>query len=270
MKTSFYFVLWILIYPILGLLNNSFINNNAFVAALAAVWGVSWLLNRTMPKTLTYERVSEIAPILEDVYTGNVASFRKRLSRDAMVETITALYFLVTVAVILFAILKAGVNDWIALIVFGFFMFGSMSRSAKLMKAKSELKSNPTSEQCMEIADETYGFDYASYYEAHENKSYQDMLPECPAHYKTCQIASLVVAIICALLGLLYLVVGIAIMIKEYSTEAYAFSGMYILYGSLATYFGVKDVVSIWATLKKPAFKQISHDITQNFSENNQ
>lgn len=80
MKTSFYFVLWILIYPILGLFNNSFIYNNAFIVALAIVWGLSWLLNRIMPDTLTYERVLQVAPILEDVYTGNVASLRSVLS----------------------------------------------------------------------------------------------------------------------------------------------------------------------------------------------
>ena len=81
MKTSFFFVLWILIYPILRLFNNSFINNNTFIVALAVVWGLSWLLNRIMPDTITYERASRIAPILEDVYTGNVASFKKRLVR---------------------------------------------------------------------------------------------------------------------------------------------------------------------------------------------
>lgn len=53
MKTSFYFVLWILIYPILGLFNNTVINDNAFIVALAVVWGFSWLLNRIMPETLT-------------------------------------------------------------------------------------------------------------------------------------------------------------------------------------------------------------------------
>ena len=39
MKTSFYFVLWILIYPILGLFNNSFIDNSAFIVAFAIVLG---------------------------------------------------------------------------------------------------------------------------------------------------------------------------------------------------------------------------------------
>lgn len=32
-----------------------------------------------MPNTLAYERVSQVAPILEDVYTSNVDSFKKRL-----------------------------------------------------------------------------------------------------------------------------------------------------------------------------------------------
>ena len=100
MKTSFYFVLWILIYPILGLFNNTVINDNAFIVALAVVWGSSWLLNRIMPETLTYERASQIAPILEDVYTGNVTSFKKRLSREANIEIITAIYFIVTTIVI--------------------------------------------------------------------------------------------------------------------------------------------------------------------------
>ena len=156
MKTSFYFVLWILIYPILGLLNNSFIDNNAFIVALAVVWGLSWLLNRIMPNTLTYERALNVAPILEDVYTGNVASFSKRLSKEATIELVTAIYFIVTTIVIAIAIFKAGVNDWIALIIFGFFTFGAISRSAGLIKAKTNLKNNPNPEQCMEIAEETY------------------------------------------------------------------------------------------------------------------
>ena len=150
MKTSFYFVLWILIYPILGLLNNSFIDNNAFIVALAVVWGLSWVLNRIMPNTLTYERALNVAPILEDVYTGNVASFSKRLSKEATIELVTAIYFIVTTIVIAIAIFKAGVNDWIALIIFGFFTFGAISRSAGLIKAKTDLKNNPNPEQCME------------------------------------------------------------------------------------------------------------------------
>ena len=116
--------------------------------ALAIVWGLSWLLNRMMPDTLTYERVSQVAPILEDVYTSNVSSFKKRLVRESNIETVTAIYFIVTTIVIALAIFKAGVNDWIALVIFGFFTYGAISRSISLIRVKAILKSNPTSEQC--------------------------------------------------------------------------------------------------------------------------
>ena len=139
MKTSFYFVLWIMIYPILGLFNNSFIDNNAFVVALVAVWGLSWLLNQVMPKTLTYERVTQVAPILEDVYTGNVASFGKRLTRESIIELVTAIYFTLTTILICVAVFVVGINDWIALIVFGLFTFGAVNRAIPLIKAKSSL-----------------------------------------------------------------------------------------------------------------------------------
>ena len=245
MKTSFYFVLWILIYPILGLFNNDFINNNAFIVALAAVWGLSWLLNRLMPKTLTYERVSQIAPILENVYTGNVASFKKRLSRESNIEIITAIYFVVTTVVIAIAVFKVGINDWVALAIFGFFTFGAISRSAGLIKAKSQLNNNPIPEQCVEISDETYKLDYASYYEARSNVSYEEMLPPKPRFFKAFKIFSTVMAAIASLLGLLYIVLGIIIMVSQSSLEAGAVAGMYFLYGSLAAYFGVTDFISV-------------------------
>lgn len=251
MKTSFYFVLWILIYPILGLLNNEFVNNNSFLVALVAVWGLSWLLNRVMPKTLIYERVSQIAPILEDVYTGNVSSFSKRLSSDTLIETVTAIYFSVTTLVVALTIFLVGVNDWVALIVFGFFTIGAISRSIKLGKAKARLHSNPTAEECMEIATDVYQLDYRSYYEAHNGIEYSDMLPPKPRYFKGFQIFSLVMAGIAAILGLLYIISGILLMFNGRSIEIGALAGMYFLYGSLATYFGLKDIITITQSFKK-------------------
>lgn len=244
MKTSFYFVFWILIYPILGLFNNSFIDNNAFIVSLAIVWGLSWLLNRMMPDSLSYERASQVAPILEDVYTGNVSSFKKRLVRDSNIETVTAIYFAVTTVVIALAIFKVGVNDWIAFVIFGLFTYGAISRSISLIRAKAALKSNPTPEQCMEIADETYKLDYASYYDAHNGVSYQDMLPPKPRYFKAFKIFSIVFAVIASLLGLLYIILSILIMLSQTTLETGAVAGMYFLYGSLAAYFGVKDFAS--------------------------
>lgn len=243
MKTSFYFVLWILIYPILGLLNNSFIDNNAFIVALVVVWGLSWLLNRIMPNTMTYEHALNVAPILEDVYTGNVASFSKRLSKEATIELVTAIYFIVTTIVIAIAIFKAGVNDWIALLIFGFFTFGAISRSAGLIKAKTNLKNNPNLEQCMEIAEETYKLDYASYYEARNGASYNNMMPEKPKHFKIFHVCSTIISAICTLLGAVYIILGVILFFGQ-PIEVQTIAGMYFLYGTLATYFGIKDFIS--------------------------
>lgn len=260
MKTSFYFVIWILIYPILGLFNNSFIDNNSFIVALAIVWGLSWLLNRMMPETLSYESVLQMSPILEDVYTGNVASFRKRLAREANIETVTAIYFAVTTAVIAIVIFKSGFNDWIALIIFSFFTYGAISRSISLIRAKASLKSDPTAEQCMEIANETYNLDYASYYDMRIGSTYRDLLLPVPKHFKAFNIFSLVIAIIAALLGLLNIILAVIIMLSQNSIEAGTIAVMYFLYGSLAVYFGVKDFISCIYT--KSSTKNISNEQT--------
>lgn len=250
MKTSFYFVLWILIYPILGFFNNDFITDNSFVVAIVVVWGLSWLLNRMMPDTLTYERVSQIAPIMENVYTGNVSSFIKRLRTETLIETFTSIYFLVTTAVIAYAVFKAGVNDWIALIVFGFFTFGAISRSINFSKALTTVKSNPTPEQCAEIAEEVYKLDYTAYYEGRQSSTYEQMLPPRPRYFKALQMFSMVIAGICSLLGILYIVLAAVIMLGSSSIAEDALAGMYLLYGSLATYFGIKDFSSIIQSLK--------------------
>ena len=112
------------------------------------------------------------------------------------------------------------------------------------MRAKTALKSNPTPEQCMEIADETYKLDYASYYDAHNGVSYQDMLPAKPRYFTAFKVFSVVIAAIASLLGLLYIILGVLIMLSQTTLEAGAIAGMYFLYGSLAAYFGVKDFVS--------------------------
>lgn len=245
MKTSFYFVLWILIYPILGLFNNSFIDNNAFIVALAIVWGLSWLLNRIMPDTLTYERASQIAPILEEVYTGNVSAFMKRLSRESKIEIVTSIYFIITIIVIALAIFKGEVTNWIELVIFGFFTYGAISRSISIVRAKETLKSNPTYEQCKEIAEDTYKLDYASYYDARNGVSYQDIFPPKPKYFKAFKVFSVVMAAIASLLGLLYIILGVLIMLSQKNLETGAIAGMYFLYGSLAACFGVKDFISI-------------------------
>lgn len=250
MKTSFYFVLWIIIYPILGLFNNSFINENGFLVALAVVWGVSWLLNKAMPQTLMYERVTQVAPILEDVYTGNVDEFRKRLTRETIIETITAVYFCISTAVIAYAVLKWGAGDWAALIIFGLFTFGAVSRSNSLAKALGNIRRNPTREECARIAAQTYKLDCNSYAMQRSMTDYQQMLPQKPRYFKLFQIISIVFAALAAVFGLYYLLKTAFVFLYGTTAVTYAVAGMFFLYGSLAICFGVKDLITIIQSMR--------------------
>ncbi len=245
MKTSFYFVVWIIIYPLLALFNNSFIDNNSFIIALGVVWGLSYLLNRSMPDILRYERIERTFPIMETVYTGNVNAFSKYLSRDFAVETVTAIYFLISTVVITMVTLHKNADDWIALALFAIFTWGAINRSVNMYKAKHELKENPVPEQCAEIAEETYKLDYAEFYEAHNGVSFFNMFPPRPKYYKVFQIFSMIFAIVATIFGLFYISNSIIIFFAGSSFEIGSLAGMFFLYGSLATYFGIRDIISI-------------------------
>ncbi|MDE6754914.1 MAG: hypothetical protein K2J82_09940 [Muribaculaceae bacterium] len=257
MKTSFYFVLWIAIYPILGLFNIPFLNNNSFIVALIIVWGLSAMINKMMPQILIYEQACNMFPIFEDIFTGNVKNFYKRLNRQTIIETITAIYFCVTMVVIAFAIFSRGLNDWFALLIFALFTYGAIARSVQLSKARYSLKENPTKEECEEIAVNTYKFDYADYARYRSNTTAEQMLPPIPKHFKAFQIVSLIFAIIAAILGLIYLVYGIVVFFSSFSVDAWAFGMMGCLYGSLAIYFGIRDFISILPHLRKSQYKSL-------------
>lgn len=251
MKTSFYFFLWIIIYPLLGLINSPWIYQNSFIVALFVVWIISWILNRNMPDTLRYERISEISTIMEEVYSGNIAAFRHRLTRKTTIDFITAIYMGVAFVFILFSMVKGSADDWIALLIFGFFAFGTISSAFKLNQVNHRLKYNPSQEECAKAISEIYRIDFSSYRNARINTSPEAMIPPPPRHYKAFQIFSLIIAIICGLFGLFYLIMAIIIFAENRSAEAISGGIMYFLYGSLATYFGIKDSVDCMNFFRK-------------------
>ena len=243
MKTSFYFFLWIIIYPLLGLIHSPWIDQNSFIVALFIIWILSWILNKNMPETLRYERISKMTDIMEEIYTGNISAFRNRLSRKVTIDFITAIYMGVAFVFILFSMVRGTADDWIALLIFGFFAYGTISTAFKLNQVNNRIKLNPTEEECAIAIKEIYRVDYASYHDARLYNNYNAILPQEPKHFKLFQIISLIIAIICALLGFIYLLMSIISLTKSISAEAISGGIMYFLYGSLATYFGIKDSI---------------------------
>ena len=244
MKVSFYFFLWIIIYPLLGLLHSPWIMQNSFIVAIIFIFGLSWLINRSMPDTIRYERVSAVVTIMEEAFTGDVKAVKRRLYQKVSIEFVTAIYFGVTFVFILFSMVRGSAEDWIALLIFGFFAFGAISRAFKLNQAYTRLKQNPTPEECEAVIENAYGMDYRSYYNNRLNSNPANLLPPRPKHFKAFQIFSLIISLICSLFGLFYLIMSVITLSQGGSNEIISAGIMYFLYGSLAAYYGIKDSYS--------------------------
>lgn len=253
MKTSFYFVIWIVIYPLLNLLHNRWIDENSFIVAIFVVWILSRVINRSIPHIIGYERLIEVSRLLENVYSGNVGAIRKQLSRQTTIEFITAIYFGTTFVFILSTMFANSVaDDWFSLLIFGFFAFATITRAVQINKILSSLKADPTPERCRDIVESYYKLDYTDYYNRRVMTSAEGVLPPAPPRFKIFQIFSLIVAIICSILGLVYLVISIVVIAEGRSGAVLSGGIMYFLYGSLAAYFGLRDTFTIISYLKSP------------------
>lgn len=250
MKVSFYFVLWILIYPALDLLNFQFVTDNSFVIALVVIYAISWTTERYMADLNAYEKIAHHAPILEDVHTTDVSSLRKRIQKDFIVELTTVIYFIVTIAFLILLMIKGVSYDCFAMIVFVFFTYGSIAQIYLQTKALKQLKGNASQEQCEDVVGYVYDLSYSAYKSDREQFSYENIITYRPAHYKAYAITSAIIAIICILLGIIH--VCLAASIFYYSSDATAASAatMLLLYGVLATKFGIKDVMDCYSKRK--------------------
>lgn len=256
MRTSFYLVLWIIIYTILRHINNSFIINYAFIEAFVIVWGITWLVNRAISGILSYERAVKTIPILDNIYTANINSFNKELSRKINGNIITTIYFLGISIVAISMFFKTEVYDWIVLIAFALFILVAISRTSCLIKSKSDLNDNCSVEQCKKIAHSVYNLDCAIYCDSSKESALTNVLQQSPKSYRIFKYCSMAIATVAIVFGLLILILGPGEIISQpfddnsiltrFSIfndylESGGLSCIYILYGSFAVYFGVVD-----------------------------
>lgn len=244
MKPSFYFVIWIVIYPLLSLIGNEWIDRNAFLVALIVVYGLSYVLNRLMPETLAYERRLEYAEIMNEVYTSNVEAFRRRLSSRAVVDFVTAVYFGATFVVTLYIMLRYDVSQWLALVVFGFLAVGTVTNASKMQRAAMRLRRNPVPQESVAVAEEVLGMNYAAYYEARQQDPVGTVTPVPPGGWNYFLVVSVVFSVICGLLGVAFVVYGLVILAYKAPLAAAGQAIIMLLYGSLAAYYGVKDTIT--------------------------
>lgn len=252
MKTSFYFVIWILVYPFLRIFNNPFINNNSFIIAFIGVWILAYFINKSIPQIIIYDRRIKGIPMLEEIYTGNIRLFENRLNRDAIIQGITAVYFLLSTALIIIMMVIYHSMDWIALLIFIFLTLSVSQRAFVFVRSCKKLKSNPSSQTGIDIAKEIYNLSYISYYDRRQRMSYAAMFMPIPRHYGVFRIFSMCMALICMLLGIASVIMSIFSLIgnQYYHLGDFA-SSIIILYGALAVYYGISDFITSLQSVPK-------------------
>ena len=92
MKTSFYFVAWILVYVLIDILNIQLLKENSFVAACVIVWGGAYIMNKVFATNIQNQHIREIAKFYEKIYTDDVSGLRKEVFKDLILE-ISAIYY---------------------------------------------------------------------------------------------------------------------------------------------------------------------------------
>ena len=136
MKTSFYFVAWILVYVLIDILNIQLLKENSFVAACVIVWGGAYIMNKVFATNVQNQHIREIAKFYEKIYTDDVSGLRKEVFKDLILEISATVYLLL--AIIGFATLNAG--EFVVYVVFGFFFLLSCKNTYKLLVKYNSIK----------------------------------------------------------------------------------------------------------------------------------
>ena len=256
MKTSFSIALsFLIMYLLCKLLtgNASSIYNDNFpifcvIFSLALAFGITWILNRCMPKTIAYVKAKKVAPILENIFSNDTQSFILRLRCSLTFHFSVAFFFIIGSIVTLFAIWhypnSFGYEEvWIAFIIFTAIAINSTICSFQLMKSVRLLELQPTTQTCIEVATNYYHLDYASYHNAREEKTPEQTLPSQPRYYLGYLFINSIASIICILAALFAMFVGSLLLLGgRLATDAEGLS--LLTYGCILLYIGFRDILS--------------------------
>lgn len=243
MKTSFYFVAWILVYVLIDILNIQLLKENSFVAACVIVWGGAYIMNKVFATNVQNQHIREVAKFFEKIYTDDVSGLKKEVLKDLILEISATVYLLL--AIIGFATLNAG--EFVVYVVFGFFLLLSCKNSYKLLVKYNSIKNvgsltEFTEDSITNFLTEEEIDCYNNYCNERNEHSFEEMFPPKERSYKIFQITSIVLSIVCILLGAVLLVYWLPLFFFA-NQGGFLITAM-VLYASMALFYGIKDLIN--------------------------
>lgn len=233
MKTSFYFVLWIGLYILIGIFGSQWMQYNSFFVALVAVWAISGLLNSVTTNQRAYMENREGAAFYELVYQNDFRRYLGIFRRHFWFDAATFIYFVITVV---FLIMIR--ESWLIIAIFAFFGYGSAVTMNKSYKVLSEVR------QAGHIELDEESMEQFNRYKEGREAGYaaNQMYPEASWKDKLLRGCNFGFAILSIILGIVYICFYVPGLLMHGSNLMG--SAMLVAYGGLAFIYGINDLTT--------------------------
>lgn len=262
MKISFYLVIWIIIQFIFVQIDRSYITHCIpldivkydFEITCVVVLCIYWIINHRAPCQIIflYERKLRRVKIMNRKETDVETNERTILS--CLFNTLIIAYFIISTILIAWTLYNAqvmncwwGQIDWIGLIIFVLFSYRIIIQHIDNLDSKRSANSTLFVEKLNPI-DETYIRDLIDFVKWHKPRKIYLQL-------------NLVFSIFSILLGCTIGMAAIYLYLAHDENRAIGIACIFYLYGSLTTYYGIKDLITTTNSLRTKLMTDNLYDI---------
>lgn len=254
MKTSFYFVIWVALVMVLFIYNldDHIDNKSVTFIVIFFIPCLYPLINKLFFRTFKYAKTLEAAPILDAVFTGNINTFHHQLKHDFKLELISMAYMIIFSFSVSIIAIDSKIPIAIAITVGILISCFTISRVFTLKKAFSQLKNNPTPEQCREIVEKVYKLDYDAYCNSRNNGN---AVPTShPLSYNIYRGISIICAVVTSLIGCIFILAGLTIFFElhlyDTSTVPLLIFDLFLslfccFMASYPLFIGIRDIIAL-------------------------
>lgn len=235
MKTSFYFVLWQLAWLPAILLNIPFLNEYGFFFACIIVFFADRIIRKLLKNQIEYQQMCEVAFIMEMAYNNDYKKYKQQALLQMIVYTVIFVYISFNFIALFTSFSNVPLIDYI---LWGAFMILAGISSLWYIRLYLQVRKAG----CV-ILDKGLQEIYQSYKDERGTCTYEEMLLPRPKHYKAINTANTIFAILSIVIGLLIITILYTYR-GELNSNAELVEISLIIYGALAFYCGIKDLLN--------------------------
>lgn len=232
MKTSFYFVLWQLVWLFIILLNIPFLNEYGFLSACIIVFFADRVIKKFLKKQIEYQRMCEAAFIMEIAYNNDYKQYKRQAFLQMIVYVAIFVYMTLCFIALFISYSDVPLIDYI--------LWGALMILTGLSSSWNIKSYIQTVKAGQVILDKRLQEFYPSYKSERDTCTYEKMLLPRPKYYQAMNATNVVFAVLCIVIGLLT-----SIVLYSYREDISQLLQISLtIWGMLAIYSGVKDLLS--------------------------